>query len=91
MDDQIPNYTNEKWQALVLGLLHLDFEFFPVKLLLARLQLKVKLNPSEESISDCTKELRELFVKNVHIPKAKRDLNKIFKKKFSFFNIFKRR
>jgi hypothetical protein len=54
------------------------------------LQLKVKLNPSEEMILDCAKELQQLFAKNQHIPKAKRDLDKIFKKKFSLFRLFRR-
>ncbi|MCF2140726.1 MAG: hypothetical protein K9W44_11785 [Candidatus Lokiarchaeota archaeon] len=91
MNDQIPPATNEKWQALILGLDYKNFEFFPVKLLLARLQLKVKQDPSEENVLQCSKELRQLFVKNQHIPKAKRDLDKIFKKKFNFKRFLRRR
>ena len=91
MVDQVPPETHEKWQALILGLDHINFEFFPVKLLLARLQLQAKRNPSAENVLTCSAELQQLFVKNQHIPKAKRDLDKIFKRKFSLRRLFRRR
>jgi hypothetical protein len=91
MVDEVPSGKNEKWQALVLGVEHVEFEFFPVKLLLARLQLKAKLDPSQENVLGCSLELQQLFVKNLHIPKAKRDLNKVFKRKFSLRRLFRRR
>ena len=91
MTEQIPSPDHEKWQALILGLEHYNFEFFPVKLLLARLQLQAKKDPSQESVLRCATELQKLFVKNQHIPKAKRDLDKIFKKKFSLRRLFRRR
>lgn len=91
MAEQIPVASNQKWEALILGLEHVKFEFFPVKLLLARLQLQVKRDPSAENVTKCASELRELFVKNQHIPKAKRDLDKIFKKRFSLRRLFRGR
>ena len=91
MVDQVPSETDDKWQALILGLEHVNFEFFPVKLLLARLQLQAKIDPSAENVLKCSAELQKLFVKNQHIPKAKRDLDKIFKKKFSLRRLFRRR
>ena len=90
MSQKIPDKTHEKWQALLLGVNTVNFEFFPVKLLLARLKLQVKRDPSPETIEKSVNELRELFVKNQHIPKAKKDLNKIFKRKFRFLRIFRR-
>ena len=90
-EQNIPPATDEKWQSLILGLEHIKFEFFPVKLLLARLQLQVKRDPSAESVEKCSMELRKLFVKNQHIPKAKRDLDRIFKKKFFLKRLFRRR
>ncbi len=91
MSEQIPDANNEKWQSLILGIENIDFEFFPVKLLLARLKLQVKRDPSQETVDKCVSELRELFIKNQHIPKAKKDLDKIFKKKFRLSRIFRRR
>ena len=91
MTNQVPADTDEKWQALILGLDNIKFEFFPVKLLLARLQLQAKRDSSEESVNKCASDLQKLFVKNQHIPKAKRDLDKIFKKKFSIRSLFRRR
>ena len=91
MADQIPPGTDQKWQALILGSEHVEFEFFPVKLLLARLQLKAKLDPSAKNVEQCSAELQQLFVRNQHIPKAKRDLDKIFKQKFSLRRFFRRR
>ncbi len=91
MTEQVPPDTDENWQALILGLKYFKFEFFPVKLLLARLQLQAKRDPSAESVEKCAHELRQLFVKNQHIPKAKRDLDKIFKTKFSLRRFIRRR
>ncbi|MHA1673323.1 MAG: hypothetical protein ACTSYI_06825 [Promethearchaeota archaeon] len=91
MNNQVPPNTDENWQALVLGLTYIKFEFFPAKLLLARLQLQAKRDPSQESVVKCSSELQQLFVRNQHIPKAKRDLDKIFKKKFSLRRLFRRR
>ena len=68
----------------------IDFDFFPTKLLLARIKLQIKRDPSPQTIEKGVVEFRELFVKNQHIPKAKNDLNKIFKKKFSLLRIFRR-
>ena len=90
MSDQVPDKTHEKWQELILGVYIINFDFFPVKLLLARLKLQVKRDPSPQTIEKSVNELRELFVKNQHIPKAKDDLNKIFKRKFRLLRWFRR-
>lgn len=87
---QIPDASNEKWRALILGVDSVHFEFFPLKLLLARLKLQVKRDPNPQTIDKSVIELRELFVKNQHIPKAKKDLEKIFKRKFILLRIFRR-
>jgi hypothetical protein len=90
MSEQIPDSSHEKWQALILGVEQINFEFFPVKLLLARLKLQVKRDPKPETIEKSVKELRELFIKNQHIPKAKKDLDKVFKKKFNLSRFLRR-
>lgn len=87
---QIPESTNQKWQALILGIENVNFDFFPAKLLLARLKLQVKRDPNPEVIDQSVSEIRELFVKNQHIPKAKKDLDKIFKRKFRLIRLFRR-
>lgn len=91
MSDQIPDSSHDKWKAIILGTEYIEFEFFPTKLLLARIKLQVKRDPNDpQTIEKGISEFRELFVKNQHIPKAKKDLNKIFKKKFSLLRIFRR-
>ena len=90
MSTQIPDYTDRKWKSIVLGDEYINFDFFPVKLLLARVKLQVKRDPTPQTIEKGIIEFRELFVKNQHIPKAKKDLNKIFKKKFILLRIFRR-
>lgn len=90
MASQIPDCSHKKWRAIVLGEEYINFDFFPVKLLLARVKLQIKRDPSPQVIEKSIIEFRELFVKNQHIPKAKNDLNKIFKKKFILLRVFRR-
>lgn len=91
MSDQVPDSSDEKWRKLITGEgENINFDFFPTKLLLARIKLQVKRDPSNQTIEKGIIEFRELFVKNQHIPKAKKDLDKIFKKKFILLRIFRR-
>jgi len=89
----IPTSDNKKWNRLISGEINKDFDFFPLKLLLARLQLEHKLDKGQDTMERCITELRLLFMKNKNIPKAQDDLNKIFgkQKKVSLWRrIFRR-
>ncbi|MFX0090504.1 MAG: hypothetical protein ACFFBD_01980 [Candidatus Hodarchaeota archaeon] len=83
---EIPPIDHKRWNDVVSGKLSLDFNFFPLKLLLARLNLEMLTNPGPETTERCIKEVRELFIKNQTHPKVKKDLRKIFgrRKLFGF-------
>ena len=74
----VPPKNHPLWPKVIHDQQNIQFEFFITKILLARLNSKVKLQP--QSIGECVNELHEFFVKNESNPKALSDLNKIFNK-----------
>lgn len=75
---QIPPSSHKRWEDVVAGKLPLTYDFFPLKLLLARLNLEMLTNPGLDTTTKCISQVRDLFVKNQTHPKVKRDLRKIF-------------
>ncbi|NHJ84548.1 MAG: hypothetical protein FK734_03750 [Asgard group archaeon] len=80
----IPPAYDSRWKELVEGKLLIDIEFFPLKLLLARQRLQLQTTTNPEVLDKCVFEVRQLFLKNQNHPIARRDLNKIFKRKGLF-------
>ena len=89
----IPPASNEKWYNIINGKTTYEFEFFPLKLLLAKQRLEYLTNPTPETAEKCINVLIHLFEKNKHLQAVKNDLNKIFneKGKLNIFNIFRRK
>ena len=67
--DMVPEQV---WLDLVTEKTQCQIEFLAANVLLARLKLKARQNPS--SARDCAVELRDLFKSALHIPKVKKDL-----------------
>ena len=80
----IPTLSNPIWKDIVKNKVNFNFEFLAVKILLARLKLTVKYDPSPETIENCAAELRNLFVKTGRLPSVKKDLKKIFGDDFNY-------
>ena len=74
----IPPASDSRWKEVVEGKKQFDVEFFPLKLLLARQRLQLKISPDPETMDRCVMELRLLFLKNQNHPIARKDLKKIF-------------
>ena len=74
----IPNATNPKWKKLLAGEIKVDLKFLALKLLLGRLNMKYKKDPSDATTRESVKELVAFFEKNKNIPVATDDLTKIF-------------
>lgn len=85
---EIPKLNDSKWLDVVRGDINIDIEFFPLKLLLARQRLQIQLDPTEETLKKCAHEVRQMFEKNKNHPVAKKDLQKIFKRKGFLRRIF---
>ena len=75
----VPMASHPNWKKIIGEQSDVQFDFLATKILLGRLHLKYKQEPS--SISSCIEELREFFVKNENQPKVVADLNKIFNNK----------
>ncbi len=76
--------SEQTWRDLILAHINLDFQFLALKILLSRLRLKVKLDPSPESLGDSIAELKNLFLRFQNLPAAQRDLQKILETQRSF-------
>ncbi|HNR89490.1 MAG TPA: hypothetical protein PKM65_14205 [Spirochaetota bacterium] len=73
----IPDASSPFWISAVTSERTYELEFLAMKILLARLRLAVKQDASPESIQKCAHELRELFLKSQHLPKAQNDLKRM--------------
>ena len=74
----LPDATDTRWKEVVLGKHQIDVEFFPLKLLLARQRLQLQISQEAETVNNCVNELRQLFLKNLNHPVARKDLIKIY-------------
>ncbi|MFH0975383.1 MAG: hypothetical protein V1874_06335 [Spirochaetota bacterium] len=73
----ITRVPDELWKKLLLQKLDCKFEFLGLKFLVVRLQLKVKVDPSESNLLSCIIELREFFKNSAMFPVAHSDFEKI--------------
>ena len=88
----IPPASKKKWFDIISGKATYEFEFFPLKLLLAKQRLEYLTNPTPETAEKCVNVLIQLFEKNKHLPPIKSDLDKIFneKRRLHLLNIFRK-
>jgi hypothetical protein len=74
----VPGKIDPKWKKLLTGEITPDLNFLAVKMLLGRLNLKYKKDPSNATATACITELVTFFEKNAAMPAAQNDLKKIF-------------
>jgi|GEM_PF-921319 len=67
----------EEWKEVILGKKQYGFEFLALRILVGRLNLNYRNNPTPETMSKCVRQLVEFF-QNEKNPLAQKDLNKIF-------------
>ena len=73
----IPDSKNEVWKKALLSDDEYQLEFLALKILISRLRVRVKLNPEPGAIEKASEELREAFMKYIHIPRVQNDLQKL--------------
>lgn len=73
----VPDSKNEVWKKALLSDDEYQLEFLALKILISRLRVRVKLNPEPEVIGKASEELREAFMKYIHIPRVQNDLQKL--------------
>jgi hypothetical protein len=73
----IPTDNHPGWQKAISGQTKVVFEFLATKILMGRLHQEYKKDASPGNVKKLVAELRGFFLKNVKLPKAQRDLQKI--------------
>ncbi len=74
----VPLKNHKTWVDVVTGKKTYDLKFLAAKILLGRVVRSVKENPSPDNISAAIDQLRNVYVKNVHIGTVQEDLKTIF-------------
>jgi hypothetical protein len=69
----------EIWSNLITGKMDCDFDFLGLKFLIARLRMKVKVNPDKTTLQVCSTELRDYFKQTEGLPVVQKDFAKILK------------
>lgn len=72
----VPASTNTKWKDLVTGKTQYQFNLLGLRILMGRILLSTRTDPSLSNVNQAVEEIRDFFVKNEKI--ATQDLNKIF-------------
>lgn len=74
----VPSAENVVWTDIVTGKVKYPLEFLAAKIMLGRLILKVKNDPSGSMAVKCSQDLHNLYAQNADLPCVQRDLQKIF-------------
>lgn len=70
----IPDVHHPVWGRVITDGTRSDLQMLAVKILLSRLVLTYKNDPTPAVLGTCARDLREFFVKNQNLPKAQQDL-----------------
>lgn len=73
----IPNDNHPGWLKAISGQGNFEFEFLATKMVMGRLSINYKKDPSPANAKKLVSELREFFEKNEKLPKVQADLKKI--------------
>ena len=71
------NIPNQTLSLLLTGNLTCEFNFLALKILLTRLQMKIRKDPQPYTIAACVTELQEFLHKMRQLPAAQKDIEKI--------------
>ena len=72
----IPDLIDKRWNILILNQRQYQFHLLSLKILMSRVYMNIKKDPSNENIEKCKQEVYEFFVKNEKI--SQKDLLQIF-------------
>jgi hypothetical protein len=73
---QIPDSDHPAYKALVTGSFSGELECFALKMMLGRMQVSVRFDPSPENVGKHIAALHEFFLANRIV--ARRDITKVF-------------
>ncbi len=74
----LPPSSHYLWREIVTGAKKHDFKFFAAKMVVGRASIILRNDSSETKIKGFIDELRDVFEKNIKLPKVQQDLITIF-------------
>jgi hypothetical protein len=74
----LPPTTDPRWRDIVTGKADYEFEFLALKVLLGRLRVTLTTDGSPAALDGCVKQLRNLLEETADLPKASRDIARMF-------------
>lgn len=74
---RVPAANHPGWTQVLLGEHVPQLQFLATKLLISRLSIEVKQDPSSAKMAECIRDLRAFFEKNQAQPRAMADLESI--------------
>lgn len=74
----VPDEHHPGWINAISGEKKPNYDLLATKILIGRLTLTYKIDPSPQTIKKSIAELRTFFERNIDLPKAQADLKKIF-------------
>ncbi|HBE78572.1 MAG TPA: hypothetical protein DDW65_12475 [Firmicutes bacterium] len=69
----------EVLRELVMGKVKVDLDFIALKIMLSRLQQRVKMTPDSNNLQPSVKELQIFLAKFGYLPNVQKDVEKILK------------
>lgn len=75
---ELPSASDPKWRDIVTGKKKVSFDFLALNILVSSLNLETGKDSSPQAVQNAVDKLRDLFTKNMNLPKVQNDLKKIF-------------
>ncbi len=73
----LPSSVDPVWAHLVTGRKDIPFEYVAAKMLILRLRLGLRTDPSPGNVSRCASELHALYAANLSLRSVQNDIAKI--------------
>lgn len=73
----VETIPEEVLSDIVLNKIFINFDFLALKIMLSRLQQKVRTNPDSATVNECVAEFKNFLNKFGHLPKTQEDIAKI--------------
>ena len=79
--ERIPDESQAQWRDVITRTTEHQFDSLALRILLGRLNVKVRFADSADAMNKSVRELRNFFEKSSKTPSTQRDLAKIFSKR----------
>lgn len=74
-----PDFTDPIWEKLIQGEANPDLEYMPFKLILMRLKMDYRFEPTDKKMKECLADLEKFYENVKEVPKVQNDIITISK------------